>query len=87
MEIIAALSRIALDTEQTALEFGNEVEHLPASERLTYVRLNTTGPVTGVRLQEWEHFDRLTAATNDYLNRHRKIIEECAALVSRSLSE
>jgi hypothetical protein len=80
LELVSALREIALDAEQTAREFRDEMEHLPDSEDLTYVRLNASQAVADIGLEEWKHFDRLTGATNDYLNNHIREVEKCAVL-------
>jgi len=86
LELVAALRRIALDTEETHRNFRNEVEHLPSAERFDYMRFNAKG-TADIGLEEWKHFERLAGATNDYLNNQRTEIDNCAMMILNQRSE
>ena len=86
-KIIESLIRIAVDTQQTANEFADEVAHFNADrgERLTYIRMNVDHGLEDIKLEEWKDFDKLTGATNHYLNTHKTEVERCVnCLVKRN---
>jgi hypothetical protein len=86
-DILESLVATALDTQQTADEFADEMEHLPYSEDLTYIRLNVNQGLQDIGLEEWKHFDKVTGATNVYLRNHRQEVERCAKALKESATE
>jgi predicted acylesterase/phospholipase RssA len=76
-EIILSLKDIATDTEQTAEDFADEINDMEPATRPKYFRFNVEQGTESVGLEEWDQFDRLTAATNAYLKAHRKEVEDC----------
>jgi hypothetical protein len=85
--LLQALVKISTDTKQTAREFRDEVEHCPTADRFKYFRLNAGQAVAAIGLEEWKVFDRLTGATNDYLNDSKSLMEECASCLGSLASE
>lgn len=79
-EILQTLTRIALDTRQTANEFRDAALQLPSQEQFELYRFNA-GNIQSIALDEWSHFDSLTGLTNDYLNEQRQLVDSCAACV------
>ena len=77
-EILKCLTAMALDSQQTAEDFGHEMKHLSTTANLAYVRLNVGQGIQDIEIEEWAHLDRLTAATNHYLNSNEELINLCA---------
>lgn len=77
-EIIKSLVDIALDTQQTANSFADEISHLSSTTNLTYVRLNVEQGLQKIGLEEWKQFDKISGATNGYLSNRKTEIEVCA---------
>jgi hypothetical protein len=77
-EVLLSLKDIAMDTETTAEEFAAQIEDMDPLRRPKYFRFNVEQGLEGISLEEWKHFDPLTAATSAYLRSHRKEIEDCA---------
>lgn len=86
-DLLQALVKISTDTKQTAREFRNEMEHLPPADGFKYFRLNAGPAVAAIGLEEWKVFDRLTGATNDYLNDSKNVMDDCAACLGGLASE
>ena len=86
-DLLQALVKISTDTKQTARKFRDGMEHLPVADRFKYFRFNAGQTVADIGLEEWKVFDRLTGATNDYLNDSRNLMEECAACLGSLASE
>ena len=77
--IIESLTHIATDTQDTAKSFAWDMDHIPSSaEAIAYFRFNVDQGLQNVKLEEWESFDALTGATDEYLNTRRSEIEKCA---------
>ena len=76
--ILKGLVKIALDTQQTANSFADEMGHLSSTTRATYIRLNVEQGMQDIGLEEWEEFDKISGATNHYLNNCKTEIEVCA---------
>lgn len=79
-QIIESVIHIATDTQQTADEFSDEMDHLKRAKdsSLTCIRLNVDQGLQTIRLEEWKDFDRLTGATNHYLNTRKGELERGA---------
>lgn len=77
-EIIESLVQIAVDTQQTANTFADEISHLSSTTNVIYVRLNVEQGLQNIGLEEWKEFDTISGATNDYLNNRKAEIEVCA---------
>jgi hypothetical protein len=86
-DLLQALVKISTDTKQTAREFRNEMEHLPPADGFKYFRLNAGPAVAAIGLEEWKVFDRLTGATNDYLNDSKNVMDDCASCLGSLASE
>lgn len=86
-QILGSLVASALDTQETADEFADAMEHLPSSEDLTYVRLNVDQGLQNIGLEEGRHFDILTGAKNDYLRKHKFEVEKCAKALRDSATK
>lgn len=76
--IIESLTNIATDTQNTAKTFAWDMENLPPAEAISYSRFNVEQGLQNVKLEEWESFDALTGATDEYMNTHRSEIDKCA---------
>ena len=76
--IIESLVKIALDTQQIAESFADEMRHLSNATTVTYVRLNVGQGTQDIGLEEWTEFEKLTGATNHYLNNCKPELEVCA---------
>jgi hypothetical protein len=82
-ELLRSMVKMATDTEGTAQDFANEIDRIPTVERPTYFRFNVENGLEDIGLEEWEHFTKLTEATNHYLDGLRKQVSECVdALLS-----
>ncbi|MCJ1247305.1 hypothetical protein MMC30_004519 [Trapelia coarctata] len=77
-DILKSLVNIAMDTQQTANEFADEMELVTEPGNFTYIRFNVEQGLQQVGVEEWRQFDKLTGATKDYLNNHKKEVERCA---------
>lgn len=82
-EILLSLKEVVTDTEQTAEEFAAEIEDMDPMKKPNYFRFNVEQGLEEVGLEEWDHFERLAAATSAYLRSHRKEIEDCADILLR----
>lgn len=76
LEILESVKATVTDTEDTAQEFENELEHMDAAERPAYFRFNVHN-MQKIGLEEWKEFQTLTGATNDYLSTQRREIGNC----------
>lgn len=75
--------KIATDTENTTRDFANEISNTPEGSRPAYFRFNVQRGLEGIGLEEWEHFEKLTEATNIYLDNFRERVDCCVgALLS-----
>lgn len=72
---------IVTDTEQTAVDFANDIYHEPVEIRPPYFRFNVDQGLEAVGLEEWKRFDKLTAVTTVYLNGQRQDMDKCADLL------
>lgn len=79
-QIIAALANAATDCEKVAREYREELQ--VADSRPEYFRFSVGG-LHGIGLEEWKQFDKLSAATADYLRTHRDDVHSCALAISR----
>ena len=79
--IIKSLAHIATDTQNTAKTFAWDMDHLPPAEAIAYFRFNVEQGLQNVKLEEWESFDALTGATDEYLNTRRSEIDKCADVI------
>jgi hypothetical protein len=86
-QILESLAAIALDTQKTADEIADEMEHLSNSEDLTYIRLNVDQGLQDIGLEEWKEFDKLTGATNVYLRKHRQEVAKSAKALRNSAAQ
>ena len=77
-QILESLIAIATDTQRTADEFADEIEHLPESTKVEYFRLNVDRGLETIKIEEWKDFDMLTGATSWYLNSHKADLDRCA---------
>lgn len=77
-QILESVVAIATDTQRTADEFADEMEHLVENAQVEYFRLNVDRGLEKMKLEEWKHFDMLTGATSYYLNRHKADLDRCA---------
>ena len=69
---------MALETQKTADQFADEMEHTAGVDSLIYVRLNVQRGLENIKLEEWKDFNALTGATNEYVNHHKADLEKCA---------
>lgn len=76
LEILESVKATVTDTEDTAQDFENELEHMDSTERPAYFRFNVHN-MQKIGLEEWKEFQTLTGATNDYLNAQRREIGNC----------
>lgn len=82
-ELLRSMVKMATDTEGTAREFSQEIYSVHEASRPAYFRFNVEKGLEGTGLEEWEHFTKVTEATNTYLNGHREHIDCCTnALLS-----
>lgn len=72
--ILQSLISIATNTQQTADDFADDMEHLRETEPIEYFRLNVEQGVQQVKLEEWESFKELSGATDDYLKTRKREI-------------
>ena len=77
-QILKWVVDIATDTQRTADEFADEMEHLAGIAPVDYFRLNVDQGLEKMKLEEWKDFDTLTGATDYYLNRHKADLNRCA---------
>ncbi|KAF2259411.1 FabD/lysophospholipase-like protein [Lojkania enalia] len=80
LEILESLKSLVTDTEDTARDFENELEHMDAAEQPAYFRFNVQN-MQKIGLEEWKEFNMLTGATNSYLYSQRKDIDRCASIL------
>ena len=66
---------MALDTQETANSFGDEIDYVSRTTKLAYIRLNVEQGMQDIGLEEWKEFETITGATNHYLNNHKAEIE------------
>ena len=76
-ELLRSMVKMATDTEGTAQDFANEVYNMPEADRPAYFRFNVEKGLEAIGLEEWEHFAKLTEATNTYLDGQREQIDVC----------
>lgn len=77
-QILESMVAIATDTQRTADEFADEIEHLAEHAKIEYFRLNVDRGLEKMNLEEWKDFDMLTGATSYYLNSHKADLDRCA---------
>ncbi|KAF2815263.1 FabD/lysophospholipase-like protein, partial [Mytilinidion resinicola] len=77
-QLLKSMKDIVTDTEQTAVDFSNDIHHEPVETRPHYFRFNVEQGLEAVGLEEWKHFDKLTALTTVYLDGKRQEIDKCA---------
>ena len=77
-QILKWVVGIATDTQRTADEFADEMEHLVGSAPIDYYRWNVDRGLENMKLEEWKDFNTLTGATSYYLNRHKAGLDRCA---------
>ena len=78
-EILGSVVKIATDTQRTADEFADEMEHLPENAKVDYYRFNVDHGLETMKLEEWGDFDMLAGATSYYLNSHKSDLDRCAS--------
>lgn len=84
-EILESVVNIATDTQRTADEFAEEMEHLPEDVKVDYHRLNVDHGLENMKLEEWADFDMLTGATSYYLNSHKADLDRCSSALLDSV--
>ena len=77
-QILKWVVAIATDTQSTADEFADEMEHLAEDAPIDYHRWNVDHGLEDMELEEWKDFDTLTGATSYYLNNHKADLDRCA---------
>lgn len=75
LPLIETLKAISVDTEKVAREVKKEMNSN------IYFRFNVSHGLQQVALEEWEEFDRIKLATEDYLNEYGTDIELCASQI------
>lgn len=73
-EVLESCVAIALETEGTAKRFKDSHPGL----RDKYFRFNVEQGLQSIGLEEWKYFDRMDAATQDYLNDVSIELDRCA---------
>lgn len=77
--IIKSLVSIAMDTQQTADEFADEIEISHGTD--AYFRFNVEQGLQTVKLEEWKDFETLCGATDYYLKTRKSEIDRCVNAV------
>ena len=72
---------IATDTQRTADEFADEMEHLAGIAPVNYFRWNVDRGLEKMKLEEWKDFAMLTGATSYYLNSRKADLDRCAKVL------
>ena len=80
-QILKSVVGIATDTQRTADEFADEMEHLAGDASIDYYRWNVDRGLEKMRLEEWKDFDMLTGATSYYLNSRKADLDRCAKVL------
>ena len=78
-QILESLISIATETQKTADEYADEMEHMSENADVEYFRLKVDRGLEKMKLEEWLDFDLLTDATNYYLNSHKTDLARCAS--------
>ena len=80
-QILKWVVDIATDTQRTADEFADEMEHLAGIASVDYFRWNVDRGLEKLKLEEWKDFDMLTGATSYYLNNRKADVDRCAKVL------
>ena len=80
-EVLKWVVDIATDTQRTADEFADEMEHLAGIAPVDYFRWNVDRGLEKMKLEEWKDFDMLTGATSYYLNSRKADLDRCAKVL------
>ncbi|KAF2018299.1 FabD/lysophospholipase-like protein [Aaosphaeria arxii CBS 175.79] len=78
-EVMESCVSIAAETEETARLFRSAHKALQGR----YFRFNVEQGLQGIALDEWTHFDRMDAATQQYLTDIADDLGACAAILAR----
>ena len=83
-DLLKTLKDIATSTQQVAREFKRkfEAEH---SERNIYFRFNVDQGLGGIGLEEWREFDRVSIATQGYLQDNEEMVDLCASQIYKPI--
>ena len=79
--LLDKIREMATDTEKVAREFEKEMKHKYGNEQKVYFRFNVKQGLEQVGLEEWKEMERITVATQDYINSNWGWIEACATQI------
>ncbi|OCL10096.1 FabD/lysophospholipase-like protein [Glonium stellatum] len=76
-QLLRSLVKMVTDTEAAAQGFSDENYYRDEAERPAYFRFNVEQGLEDVGLEEWEQFEKLTEATDAYLDSRRQEVGAC----------
>lgn len=77
--LMETLKSISTEAEETAREFGTEMEHQLGINQDVYFRFNVQHGLEKVALQEWKKLEEIRIATRVYLNSVLSSLVKCVS--------